>query len=140
MDAVGQSGAAHQWHRWLRRREVEYAAGEIEKSIGIGRWPHAGMEHEIVGGKLGVAGRERAEHPHEWIEPVDGAGDHRDGACDNVGAPHVGQLVQEDDAELVVRPFAGRDRNQDHRMNNSGCERYVDLRRFQHGYIAAGPQ
>jgi hypothetical protein len=67
-------------------------------------------EHAVVGRPLRLAAEAPGEDPRERVEPVDGDGDLGQKQRRPVAAGHVGELVQQDDADGAARPSAARSR------------------------------
>ena len=105
----------------------------VEQHFGVApRLAHLARGRLVAGVLRGH--RQRAlQPPGERMEPEDRAVDMREERHERIAACDVGVLVREDGGELVRRPFAPRDGEQDARRHDAGGHRRGDRRRFEDG-------
>ena len=92
------------------RSRVGRGAERAEDAEQVSR-VHGGLrargDDQIVAGRLGVAAHAPRQPPGERVEPVDGRGELGEEERRPVGALHVGELVEEDDAAALDGPLPG---------------------------------
>src|SRR6185436_9480124 len=94
----------------------------------------AGIQDEIVAGALAFDAHSARRDPNEWIEPVKGANQSRDGVGKAIPTCDMCQLVHQYDATALNWPLGGFSREQDHRPPPAPRHRNDILRRLQQGY------
>ena len=87
----------------------------IEKCVGIGFGIGSAIDHKGVCEELPFFGQLPVKAPDERIDPVDRTGNISDGLEPKVTAPEVRHLVEQYEAEAVLRPIFGPVRERDYR-------------------------
>ena len=107
-------------HREPRR---PHRPGELEKLAGVVGGTFSREDDAVVAGVLALEPQPMERVPDEWVEPVQGGRKAPRQLHARVDPPDVGELVQQHEPALPVRPASGVFGEQDHRSHHAPGQR-----------------
>src|SRR5687767_11601951 len=107
------------------RRVASHAGHDIEQMLGVVRRARAARQCEIVTGALALGAKLLCRGPHQWVKPVDGAGETAHRVSDEIVPAHVRELVQKHRATAVERPCVALCGKYYGRTEQPACKRHL---------------